>query len=180
LTATILDFFAPLPAALYWDASFIVSFSHADSPFYKECTAFVTRLRSTDTPCYVSALALDEVWFALLQLFILRDYAPRKFWKVYEQEPAVILPYLDRLEKITSEIYQEPQVRVLGVTSHSPIDALENMRQFHLLPRDAMHLAIMRQHQITAIVTLDADFQSVEGISIFTCNPNLLNDSNQA
>lgn len=180
LTAMILDFYASLPPTIYWDASFIINFSHADNPFYGECTEFLARLESSDTQCFVSALALDEVWFVLLQLFVSRDYAPRKFWKVYEQEPAVILAYLDQIEKITAEIYAVPQLRVLGVTPRSPLLALENMRQFSLLPRDAMHLAIMRQHQIPAIATLDADFQSVESITIFTCNPNLLNDSNQA
>ncbi len=180
LTATILDFSAPLPDAIYWDASFVVNFSHADSPFYGECAEYVARLKAANTRCFVSALTLDEVWFVLLQLFVTRDFAPRKFWKVYEQNPAVILAYLDQIEKITAQFYEQSQVQVLGIASRSPLGALENMRQFHLLPRDATHLAIMRQHHIPAIVTLDADFQVVEGITIFTCNPNLLNASTPA
>lgn len=180
LTATILDFAAPLPPLIYWDASFIVNFSHAASPFHLACSFFAQRMKTSSTVSFVSALALDETWFTLLQIFIQRDYPSRNFWRVYESNHKVIAPYLGELQSFTQELYDDPQIRIIGTRRNSPLEALENMRQFHLLPRDAMHLAIMRQHQIPAIATLDADFQSVEGITIFTCNPNLLNASAQA
>lgn len=178
LTAMILDFYASLPPTIYWDAN-SSSISRMPTTRFTASTEFLA-LESSDTQCFVSALALDEVWFVLLQLFVSRDYAPRKFWKVYEQDRAVILSYLDQIEKITAKVYAIPQLASSWRNSTFSFMALENMRQFSLLPRGAMHLAIMRQHQITAIATLDADFQSVEGISIFTCNPNLLNASAQA
>jgi predicted nucleic acid-binding protein len=174
LTATILDFNAPLPPTLYWDASFIVNFSHADSVFHADSVAFLARLKESTTFSFVSTLALDEAWFAILQAFVARDYAPRKFWKVYLENPEVILRYLDRLDALTTDIYNQPQIRVLGTTRHVPLDALKNMRQYFFLPRDAMHLAVMRQRRITNVVTTDADFQVVGGIAVFTCNPSLL------
>lgn len=58
LTATILDFNAPLPATIYWDASFIVNFSHADSALHTESVAFLTRLKASATFSFVSTLAL--------------------------------------------------------------------------------------------------------------------------
>jgi predicted nucleic acid-binding protein len=174
LTATTLDFAAPLPVAIYWDASFIVNFSHTAGKFYTDCAAFAIRLKESNTLSYVSALALDEAWFALMQVFVARDYAPRKFWKVYEENPQVILRYLDSLEAFTRDLYSQPQVRMIGVGRRSPLDALKNMRQYFFLPRDAMHLAIMRQHRITDVVTTDVDFQFVEGLTVFTCNPLLL------
>lgn len=177
LTATILDFAAPLPPLIYWDASFIVNFGHAASPFHSDCSSFAKRLKTSSTFSFVSSLALDETWFALLQVFVQRDYPSRNFWRVYESNHKVIAPYLDELQSFTQELYDDPQIRIIGTRRNSPLEALQNMRQFHLLPRDAMHLAIMRQHQIPAIATLDADFQFVEGIEIFTCNPNLLNAS---
>lgn len=170
----ILDYNAPLPATIYWDASFIVNFSHADSAFHAESIAFLTRLKESATLSFVSTLALDEAWFAILQAFVSRDYAPRKFWKVYEQDPKIILPYLDRLDVLTNDLYDQPQIRVVGTHRRSPLDALKNMRQFYFLPRDAMHLAVMRQHKITSIVTTDADFQAVAGITVYTCNSSQL------
>jgi len=48
------------------------------------------------------------------------------------------------------------------------------MRDFYLLPRDALHLATMLQYKLAHLLTTDADFLSVRDLSIYTCNPALL------
>ncbi len=172
--ATALDFASRLPPTLYWDASFIIHVAHKDGHWHKECLAFGVRLNESETVSYVSTLALDEAWFNLLQMMIDDDYPDKRFWRVVNDDPAVVTNYIDRLETITNDIYANPRIRVVSVASRAARLALKNMREFHLLPRDAMHLAAMRQYRIEHIVTTDADFLPVSGISIFTCNPALL------
>ena len=170
----VFNFASALPQTLYWDANFIVNSAHADARWHKECESFNARLLQSQTISYVSTLALDESWFTLLQFMINDDYPDKLFWRIVNDDPSVITDYVDRLEKITEDFYANPQIRVVSISSRAPRRALKNMREFHLLPRDAMHLAAMRQHKIEHIVTTDADFLSVSGISIFTCNPAIL------
>ena len=175
--ATTLDFAATLPPTLYWDASFIINLVHEDGRWHKECLAFGVRLKVGDTLSYVSTLALDEAWFNLLQIMIDDEYGAKSFWRVINANPAIVSDYVDCLEQITNDIYDNPRIRVVSVDTRYPRQALKYMREFHFLPRDALHLAAMRQHKLKHIVTTDADFVSVTDISIFTCSPTLLSGS---
>jgi len=170
----VIDFNSALPTTLYWDSSFIINFAHADGQWHSECVAFGARLDDSETRSYVSTLALDESWFVLLQLMIKDDYPDKSFWRVVNENPRVIVNYIDRLEKISNDIYANPRVRVVTVGSSAPRLALNNMRDFYLLPRDALHLATMRQYKLAHLITTDADFLSARDLSIYTCNPALL------
>ncbi|MBI4673119.1 MAG: type II toxin-antitoxin system VapC family toxin [Chloroflexi bacterium] len=171
--ARVFDFVDPLPPALYWDSSFIINVAHADGRWHGDCVAFGERLERSDTFSYVSTLALDEAWFVLLQLMVEDDYKERSFWRIANNSPSVVAKYVGRLEKITNDIYAASRVRVVSVGSNTPRLALKNMRDFYLLPRDALHLATMRQYKLTHLVTTDADFLPVHDLSIYTCNPAL-------
>ena len=173
-TARVIDFAAALPPTLYWDANFIINHAHQDARWHTECRAFGARLDASETISYVSTLALDESWFILLQLMIAEDYLDKTFWRVVNDHPEVIANYADRLEKITDDIYHNPRVRVISVGSRTPRAALREMRAFHLLPRDSMHLATMRQYHVRHMVTTDADFLPVRGITLYTCDPAVL------
>lgn len=172
-SARIFDFSSALPPTIYWDASFLVHSIHDRGIWHAECVAFGARLDASETISYVSTLALDETWFTLLQLFIASDYPERSFWRVVNDDHRVTGNYIDRLETITATIYANPKIRVIGVTARAPRLALKNMREFHLLPRDALHLATMRQHRLTSLVTTDADFVPARDFSIYSCNPAL-------
>jgi predicted nucleic acid-binding protein len=167
----------PLPATLYWDASFIVNFAFEAARYIRECSELLARLDESSTISYVSTLALDEACFVLLQLKIEEDHQPAKFWDVYNTNPVVLEHYVDDLERVTSQIGTHPKVELIGTEPSSAFEALSFMRAFHLLPRDAYHLATMRYHRIDSLVTMDADFLVVPGIELFTCNPTILGQS---
>lgn len=168
------DFKDLLPAALYWDASFIVNLAHEAAVYHQQAADFLTRLEESHTVSHVSTLTLDEVYFVLLRANIERDQPSNSFWHVYHSNPAAIEPYIEALEDLTEELYTHPRVHILAAQAALSFDALSAMRQHHLLPRDAYHLAIMRHHGILNLVTLDADFLRVPDIVIHTCVPSIL------
>lgn len=174
LSAQVIDFHAPLAPFLYWDANFIVNSIYPAGNWHAECAAFMTRLEESDTLSFVSTLALDEAWFTLLQLQIAADHPDRSFWRVVNSNPKIVAKYVNRLEQITNDIYNASKIRIVTVGTHTPRLALNNMRDFYLLPRDALHLATMRQYKLAHLITTDADFLPVRDLSIYTCNPTLL------
>jgi predicted nucleic acid-binding protein len=180
VTPTICRFTDPLPPALYWDASFIVNFAYGAARYLDPCADFLARLDEAPTLSYVSTLALDEAVFVLLQLKIEEDYHPARFWDVYNDNASVIEPYIGDLQALIEGLSLHPRVNLIGVDPGLTFDALAHMRAFHFLPRDAYHLALMRQHGLDSLVTLDADFTAVPDIRIFTCNEKILRQHPQA
>jgi predicted nucleic acid-binding protein len=174
MSHSIYSFTDPLPPTLYWDASFIVNFAYEAAVYFQECTDFLARLDVAETISCISTLTMDEALFVLLQLKIEEDYAPKRFWPVYNDNPGVIEPYMDELQQLAEEIYTHPRVQVVGTEPGSTIEAIGYMRNYHFLPRDAYHLATMRHHGVRSIVTMDPDFLSVPNLDIYTCVPAIL------
>jgi len=168
------DFNAPLPPALYWDASFVVNFAHEAGLYHREAADFLLRLEQEKVMSFISTLTLDEAFFVLLRSSIEQDHAPLSFWKMYQQNPAVIAPYLSKLRALAKGLQIHPNVRILPVLTSFALPALEFMERYHLLPRDAYHLAIMNHYGIPHIVTMDGDFLVVPDLVIYTCVPNIL------
>lgn len=59
-------------------------------------------------------------------------------------------------------IYLTPNLDVVGVSSTAPLLALDFMEKYDLKPRDAFHLAVMRENRVGIIVSNDKDFDKVE------------------
>ncbi len=57
-------------------------------------------------------------------------------------------------------------LRVVSVPSSTAFTIFEEINK-GFLPRDALHIAIMRNYGITAIATNDPDFERAEGIRVW-------------
>lgn len=175
MSAQVLDFDAPLPPLLYWDASFLVHATYPAGRYHRACYAFLERLSSAgDTLSYISMLALDETVFALIRLRVAEDYPERGFWDVYRENPAVIQPYLGELRALVDRLSVDPRIRLVGIERADMPTTLDYMDAHALLPRDAMHLAVMTRLGIDSLVTTDDDFLAVDGLRLFTSNPRIL------
>lgn len=165
MAALIFDFDAPLPRRLYWDASFFVHATYPAGRYHRECYTFLERLSDAGEPLsYVSALALDETIFTLLQMKVREDHAERGFWDVYREHPRVIQPYLRELRVLVDRLFVDPRIQVVGTESEFIYEAMEYMDNYSLLPRDALHLATMARYGVDSIVTTDHDFLTVDGL----------------
>jgi predicted nucleic acid-binding protein len=47
--------------------------------------------------------------------------------------------------------------------------AFRLIRNFHLRPTDAYHIATAQAYDITNFVSIDRDFLRVDGITVYTC-----------
>lgn len=54
-----------------------------------------------------------------------------------------------------------PHLNLASVETTDFYGMLENIVSYSLLPRDALHVAILRRHGLTAIASDDADFDRV-------------------
>jgi predicted nucleic acid-binding protein len=171
--ANIYSFQDPVPSRMYWDAGFIISFASKNSKYHEDCANFLKILEKGKVTCVVSTLALDESWFVILQAKIEEDFAPKSFWQVFNKDKEVIKGYIPDLERLTTNVYRQPYVEIIGIEPEWSFSVLENMSSYCFLPRDAYHLQAMYANRIENLVTLDEDFVAVPNINIYTCNPSI-------
>jgi len=61
-------------------------------------------------------------------------------------------------------IYLMPNLDVVSVSSTAPLMALDFLEKYNLKPRDALHIAVMRENKVERIVSDDKDFDKIEWI----------------
>lgn len=67
--------------------------------------------------------------------------------------------------EIIRNIYAMPNLTILDVSGNAPLESLRYIENADLHPRDAIHVAVMKQHSIRTIVSSDKDFDRVESIT---------------
>ena len=65
-------------------------------------------------------------------------------------------------------IYSTPNLEVVEVSSLIPLTALDIIEEYGLNPRDAFHVAIMKENKIKEIISDDGDFDKIDWISRVT------------
>jgi predicted nucleic acid-binding protein len=61
-------------------------------------------------------------------------------------------------------IYSMPNLDIVEVSSTAPLLALSFIEKYDLKPRDALHIAVMKEKEIKTIISDDEDFDRIEWI----------------
>lgn len=138
--------------------------------YHSACAGFVERLEEGNILSIVSNLALDEVWYALLRVNLINDFE-REWHNKLRNEPEIINKYVPLLRRTTADILMLSTVIVVEIPTEATLKALEAIERYYLLPRDAIHLSSALSLGVHNIVTTDPDFNRVDGINVYTCNP---------
>ena len=124
---------------IFLDASFII-YLNVDVPDHlaEKIDALYKQLVANGK-LYTDVLVLDEV-----------IYVSRKKYKV---------PYSETINMLDEIVI--PYVEVLPIGLMDYLKAKENMLKYNLKPSDAIHLAVIENNGLQAIVTEDADFEDI-------------------
>ena len=148
---------------IYLDSNFLVDcFVRKEPELKKRARILLAKLLKQFDILSYSTLTIDEFWKGL------------KMEITYTKQ----IPYSDdyifsQLEVFTKKILSYEKMEAIQFQNlQNGIEiALSALKEFSLLPRDAFHLAIMRDNDITAIVSRDKKFitkQQEMGIKIHT------------
>ena len=127
----------------------------------------------------LSSLGLDEIWFALLGILTRIELRNRKleekrwFWFLKEN-PEFVSTLAGELEKKTTFLLEIPFLFLIEISHESTLKSLNIMKQYGLLPRDAIHATAAMVSGVDTIITTDEDFSRVDKLTIYTCNPKSL------
>jgi predicted nucleic acid-binding protein len=155
--------------AIYLDTNVLVGLVDANSVYHPACAAFFQRAVDPDRPIqlYTATLTLDEVVFVLLQETVVRaPYSIARNRSQYLRDhPDVVRDLMLQLDPLAAAVCD--LVTLEPVTAADLNEMRQEMRASGILPRDAIHLAVMRRLRLTAIASDDEGFDNRQGIGLF-------------
>ncbi len=124
----------------YLDASFFILYNFDQTPKGQRARKIQADIVAGEE-AITSSLALDEVMWVLIK--------SRK---------------AEFLRETIEDIYALSNLDVREVGGSIPLDALDVIESYRLRPRDAFHVAVMKDLGLSEIVSDDSDFDRVEWI----------------
>jgi predicted nucleic acid-binding protein len=155
--------------AIYVDAVLLAALIDPQSPWHTASLTFFRRAVSPPRTIQLitATLTIDEVVFVALQELLLRPpYGVTRSRSQYlAAHPAVVRTLMQGIDMSLQA--------VLGAIEIEPVvpEDITAMRQEMLasgtLPRDAIHVAVMRRLGITAIASDDEGFERCAGVTVY-------------
>ena len=154
--------------SIFLDANVFVYAFGPDPAFGDACTQLLERIETKDLLGFVSAAELSDIAHRLMTL-----EACETFHWPYAGVAARLRKRPEEIRKLVrfrhaiAEV-EAMGVRVLDVSSANVLRAGDLSIQHGLLSGDALIVAVMQSHGLSAIASNDADFDRVSGIVRYT------------
>jgi predicted nucleic acid-binding protein len=155
--------------AIYLDAVILEAFIDSLSPWYASCRELFRRAIAPPRPIRLvtATLTIDETVFVLLQELLLRPpyQIARSRSQYLQNHPEIV----QQLMIVVDPLVQDVE-RMISLEPVLPADISAMRREMvatGILPRDAIHLAVMRRLGITAIASDDDGFDRYTDITLF-------------
>lgn len=154
----------PAGTSLFIDANPFIYAATAHPRFGAACQQLLTRIENKELQGFTSAHVLGEVAHRLMTIeaaaSLGRSLTGMANWlKRHPQE----VQRLRRFRRAIDELAAVP-IQVLPVAGSQVSSAADISIQHGLLTNDALCVAVMRDHGMTHLVSLDADFDRVPGL----------------
>lgn len=167
------------PKVAYIDPSFFINFLVLDAKFHNECLKYSKKLEESGTILLLSNLGLDEIWYILLKVLALK-YLEKKekrdtnWFNFLKENKNKFKQFIEKIEEDTLLILEIPNLILIEITAEQSLKALKVMKDYGLMPRDAIHTTATILSGANTIITTDCDFAKVSDIKIYTCNKKIL------
>jgi len=158
--------------AIYLDANVLVGLVDAHSVYHTSCASFFQHAVDPAQPIQLitSTLTLDEVVFVLLQEIVARPpyNITRNRSQYLSDHPEVVKALMVHVSPLVEALFD--MVTLEPVTATDIRQMHQEMLASGILPRDAVHLAVMRRLGLLAIASDDEGFDHYQdhGIILFT------------
>jgi predicted nucleic acid-binding protein len=135
--------------------------------FWEPCEAFLERVKARELEAFTSVAVLNELLYKL----VLAEVAQREgipdhqAFGFISHNPKVLgelktYGSMDKLEAI-------PNLSVLEVGAADFLRSRDFMKSYHLLPSDALHLAVMERQGIEQLASNDKAFRRLPSIKVY-------------
>ncbi len=170
---------AELPSGgVYVDTNVIYMYLRSDPVHISTIRGFLTRMVQGEIEAFIGVPVLDELFYRLLlaQIKEVTDEHPLSVLRkdlsgALEEHGAIVRSSIRQFITL-------PHLHVVGVDRGDGEQMMDNVLMFNVLPRDALHIAIMQRLNVSIVASDDTDFDRVAGIErAWLFNPPLHEDN---
>jgi len=150
--------------SVYIDTNILYMYLRIDPAHLSTIKAFLSRIVRGEVNAIVSIPVLDELFYRLL-LARVKETTDRNPLDVLRENQAEAIAALnDMIDGSLRKLILLPHINLVGVETTDFDRMLENIKTFSLLPRDALHVAIVQRLGLNGIASDDIDFDRVKGV----------------
>jgi len=149
---------------IYVEPNILLFDALADARFGHSSLDFLKRGSQREFELLTSSLTIDEIAFVALKVKLEEKYEVSKGHVRYlKQHPEVVKALIPEIEEVLDNVRS---LCTIVEVDESDIEQMqEYMKSLGLLPRDAIHLAVVRRLGLTCIASSDKDFDRVSWLS---------------
>lgn len=154
----------PKGKSVFLDANIFHFYLRGPSSLQRACILLLERIERKDIGGYTSTLVLDEIIYKIL-LKKIEEKHKKNPLTVLQKNPKEIGAHSPEIRKAVDIILGIEGLTVLAVEIHHVEEAIEFMQRYSILPRDAIHLSVMRAMECGDLVSADSDFDRVADLN---------------
>ena len=157
----------PKGKVVFIDANIFHFYLRGPLSIQKACTNLLERIERNEITGYTSALILDELIYKILLKKIEEKYR-RNPLDVLHESPEEIGIHSAYVRKAVTIVAGIAGLVILAVEKHHIEEAIDYMQKYLILPRDAVHLSVMKSVECDDLVSADKDFDKVIDLNRWT------------
>ncbi len=150
---------------VYIDTNMLYMYLRADLEHLPIIKAFLKRVIAGEIVAYVGVPVLDELFYRLLLARVKDNTGQNPLNRLRQDSVGVLEDHAVPIQDAIRQFVSLPNINVVGVEADDGDSMMANIVTHHLLPRDALHLAIMQRLGLNIIASDDADFDRVDGFN---------------
>jgi predicted nucleic acid-binding protein len=152
---------------VYIDTNVLYMYLRADTAHLLTIRSFLERVIQGEIEAFVGVPVLDELAYRLLLARVKEKSGRNPLEVLRENLAGAIQDHSDLISSAIRQFMSLPHISVVGVEASDGDLMFDNMTLHKLLPRDALHMAIMQRLGIGMIASDDADFDRIAGLQRF-------------
>jgi predicted nucleic acid-binding protein len=126
------------------------------------------RIRKGEMKAYTSVLTFDELAYRLLLALIKDRYGGSPLEKLRHEEKEMIRRFYPTIAPRILRLHRFPNLSVLDIAAADVQVMSENILQYHVKPRDALHITAMQKCKCFNLLSHDEDFDRVPDVQRYT------------
>ena len=147
--------------ALYVDTNVWYMYLRADDATRPVLTTFFGRVVRGVWDVFVGIPVLDELFYRLLLARVQDASGRHPLEELRADRAGAIRDHGPAINTALRQLVLLPHVHLVGVETADFSRMLDNITTYALLPRDALHVALMQRLNLTAVASDDTDFDRV-------------------
>ncbi len=150
----------PKGKVVFLDANIFHFYLRGPENAQKACISLLQRIEGKDVAGYTSTLILDELIYKILLKKIEEKYK-RSPLTILQKVPKEIGIYPPEIRRAIDIVLGIEGLNVLPVEKHHIEEAIAQMQKYSILPRDAIHVSVMKSIECRDLASADNDFDRV-------------------